>query len=214
MPAYVIEHMEDDNTDRTFPHWIALEYAQMLRVAAPSQVVFSSLSPASVSSLSEQLKQRGAKEESFVVETKSVQELMKEKGIPLDKVCLLDPRATQEIGPEDKDKFEWFLFGGILGDDPPRDRTGQLRAHGYPSRHLGPIQMTTDTAVAVTADCVQRGKTLQTIEFVDHPEIKFNEHESVTMPFIYRKGEDGEPILPEGMKEHLYEDMNREFEDF
>jgi DNA-binding transcriptional LysR family regulator len=42
-----------------------------------------------------------------------------------------------------------------LGDDPPRDRTAQLRALGFPSRHLGPVQMTTDTALGVTKMVVQ-----------------------------------------------------------
>ena len=43
---------------------------------------------------------------------KSVLELMKEKGVPLDKVCLLDPKAEKELAPEDGDgRFEWFLFG-------------------------------------------------------------------------------------------------------
>ena len=37
---------------------------------------------------------------------------MEEKGIPLDKVCLLDPKAEKELAPEDGDgRFEWFLFG-------------------------------------------------------------------------------------------------------
>ena len=36
------------------------------------------------------------------------------------------------------------------GDDPPRDRTAELRALDFPTRHLGPVQMTTDTAVGVT----------------------------------------------------------------
>ena len=36
------------------------------------------------------------------------------------------------------------------GDDPPRDRTAELRALGFPTRHLGPVQMTTDTALGVT----------------------------------------------------------------
>ncbi|GAA5828904.1 hypothetical protein JCM11251_005914 [Rhodosporidiobolus azoricus] len=217
MPTYVIEHMEDDNSDHTFPHWIALEYMQMIRHAQPhSTVIFSSLSPASVNSLSEQLLKRGAPQGSFRAETKSVQELMKEEGVALEKVCLLDPRAEREIGPGDGKEFDWFLFGGILGDDPPRDRTGILRAHGYPGRHLGPIQMTTDTALGVTARCVEQNVTLSSIPMVNHPEIKFNDNESVTMPFIYmtKEGTKDEPWLPEGMKEHLYEDMNREFEDF
>jgi hypothetical protein len=37
-----------------------------------------------------------------------------------------------------------------VGDDPPRDRTAELRARGFPTRHLGTVQMTTDTAVGVT----------------------------------------------------------------
>ncbi|GAA5895949.1 hypothetical protein JCM6882_005568 [Rhodosporidiobolus microsporus] len=215
MPTYVIEHMEEDERDSSFPHWIALEYAQMIRNAQPhSTVIFSSLSPASVSSLTEQLLARGAPPGSFRAETKSVQELMKEQNVALEKVCLLDPRAEAEIGPKDGGEFEWFLFGGILGDDPPRDRTGILRAHGYPGRHLGPIQMTTDTALGVTKRCVEDGLTLSSIPMINHPEIKFNDNESVTMPFIYEKLENGEPKLPEGMKEHLYNDMNREFDDF
>jgi Predicted SAM-dependent RNA methyltransferase len=38
----------------------------------------------------------------------------------------------------------------MVGDDPPRDRTAELRALGFPTRHLGPVQMTTDTALGVT----------------------------------------------------------------
>lgn len=39
------------------------------------------------------------------------------------------------------------------------DRTSELRAKGYPGRRLGPVQMTTDTAVRVTRMVVQdKGK--------------------------------------------------------
>ena len=48
-----------------------------------------------------------------------------------------------------------------LGDDPPRDRTAELRALGFPTRHLGPVQMTTDTALGVTKRVVEdRGSCL------------------------------------------------------
>jgi ribosome biogenesis SPOUT family RNA methylase Rps3 len=73
------------------------------------------------------------------------------------KVCLLDPKAERDLSPEDGDRFEAFLFGGILGDDPPRDRTGDLRKLGFPGRRLGPEQMTTDTAVRTTRIVVQEG---------------------------------------------------------
>ncbi|TNY24680.1 DUF431-domain-containing protein [Rhodotorula diobovata] len=215
MVAYVIEHMEDDEADTSFPHWIALEYAQMLKWAAPNTVIFSSLSPTSVKSLSEQLIARGAHPDSFRAETKSVLQLLKDEGIPLEKVCLLDPRAPAEIAPQDGNDYTWFLFGGILGDDPPRDRTGQLRAHGFPGRHLGPVQMTTDTALGVTSLVASGGKTLSTIPFVDHPTISFGPHEGVEMPFRYVvDDQSGEPILPQGMREHLKADMDRSMDDF
>lgn len=39
-------------------------------------------------------------------------DLMKQAGIPLEKVCLLDPKAEKELAPEDGDgRFQWFLFG-------------------------------------------------------------------------------------------------------
>jgi ribosome biogenesis SPOUT family RNA methylase Rps3 len=38
---------------------------------------------------------------------------------------------------------------------------------------------------------------LKEIPYLDHPELKFNEHESTQMPFRYVKGEDGKPIMPE-----------------
>ena len=58
-----------------------------------------------------------------------------------------------------------------IGDDPPRgtvfytisllansqhpDRTSELRKKGFTGRRLGPIQMTTDTAVRVTRIVIQ-----------------------------------------------------------
>lgn len=41
-----------------------------------------------------------------------VLDLMKSQNTPLEKVCLLDPKAERELGPEDGNgAFEWFLFG-------------------------------------------------------------------------------------------------------
>ena len=41
-----------------------------------------------------------------------VLELMQRENIPLDKVCLLDPKAEKELSPQDgQGTFEWFLFG-------------------------------------------------------------------------------------------------------
>lgn len=35
------------------------------------------------------------------------------------------------------------------------------------------------------------------IPYLDHPELKINEHESTEMPFRYVKGSDEEPVMPE-----------------
>ena len=40
------------------------------------------------------------------------------------------------------------------------DRTSELRKKGYEGRRLGPVQMTTDTAVRVTRICVQDRSTV------------------------------------------------------
>lgn len=45
-----------------------------------------------------------------------VEKLMDQSSLPLDKVCLLDPKAELELTPADGDgRFEWFLFGVRYG---------------------------------------------------------------------------------------------------
>ena len=62
---------------------------------------------------------------------------------------LLDLQGDGELSPEDAANFDAVVFGGILGDHPPRDRTGclrrsavalALRLAGKPGRVLALIQ--------------------------------------------------------------------------
>ena len=129
-----------------------------------------------------------------------------------DKICLLDPAAKQELTPADASHFDVYLFGGILGDDPPRDRTSELRNKGFIGRRLGPVQMTTDTAVRVTRLVVVDGKELDEIPYVDFPELKLNEHESTEMPFRYVIDRQGEPTMPEGMIDLIKADADKGFD--
>ncbi|KAG6836428.1 hypothetical protein H0H93_008070 [Arthromyces matolae] len=234
--ASATEHMEEDeDTPKSIPPWVELEYSHMRTLAGPdSEVHFTHLSKSSVNSLSDAF--NSSRSESLAearCHEEGVLYLMKSKGISLDKVCLLDPKAEKALSPEDGDgRFDMFLFGGILGDDPPRDRTGELRIMGFPTRHLGPVQMTTDTALGVTKRVIKDGLLLDKVPYVDFPTIRFNAKESVEMPFrmlsvalvyIFRianhyvKGyivaSDGkEPVLPPGMRELLHEDLNKGFE--
>jgi hypothetical protein len=65
--------------------------------------------------------------------------------------------------------FFFFFFLRKTGDDPPRDRTAELRALGFPTRHLGPVQMTTDTALGVAKRVVvDRGSSLPSLPPPSH----------------------------------------------
>lgn len=86
--------------------------------------------------------------------------------------------------------------------------------------------MTTDTAARVTRIVVQERKGLEDIAFVDRPDIIIPSTtnssngkddaapaESVSMPFKYVKGEDGKPVMPEGMLELLASDADKDIMD-
>ncbi|KAG2128279.1 SAM-dependent RNA methyltransferase [Suillus clintonianus] len=211
--TYVIEHMEEDeSTPKSLPPWVELEYAHMMMLAGINgRVEFTHLSHNSSSSLDARLASTNQPAASYKVHTQSVMELLAQKNIPITRVCLLDPKAQTVLAPEDGKIFDHFLFGGILGDDPPRDRTSELRQLGFPSRHLGQMQMTTDTALGVTKRVVDDKVQLNAIPYVDFPTIVFNAKESVEMPFRYIVN-GKEPILPPGMRELLHEDLDKSFD--
>lgn len=77
------------------------------------------------------------------------------------------------------------------------DRTSELRKKGYPNRRLGPVQMTTDTAIRVTRMIVQDGLAMDKIPYIDNPEIRVSKNESTEMPFRYVRNGKGDPIMPE-----------------
>ena len=39
-----------------------------------------------------------------------------------DNVCFMDMRGKEQLRSEDSRRFNFVLFGGILGDHPPKDR--------------------------------------------------------------------------------------------
>ena len=140
--TFVVEHLDPE-----LGPWSALEYKTIAEESrkAGCDFILSSV-PASLIASEDfaDVKENARSDsvESYFADQKS-------------QICLLDPAAKQELTPEDAGKFEIFLFGGILGDDPPRDRTSELRKKGFEGRRLGPKQMTTDTAVRVTRMVVQ-----------------------------------------------------------
>lgn len=152
-----------------------------------------------------------------------------------DRICLLDMDAKEALEPEDTDSFDALVFGGILGNVHENedgsygsdDRTSELRDLGFVHRrHLGPMQMTTDTALLVTRMVLEQRLPLAEIPFIDSPEIGADagdgeegkvEAKDVKMGadasdcvcmegfrYVARLGPRGwEPVLPKGMRELL-----------
>jgi len=201
MYTFVVEHLDPE-----LGPWSTLEYKTIAQESrgAGCDFILSSV-PATLLESAE-LKNVGANVRGDPVETYFADRK--------DRICLLDPAAKQELEPEDAQKFDVFLFGGILGDDPPRDRTSELRKKGFTGRRLGPKQMTTDTAVRVTRIVILEQKALGKIDYDDYPELKLDEHESTEMPFRYVRGKDGKPIMPAGMLDLIKADADKGFDSF
>ncbi|CAG8463691.1 2622_t:CDS:2 [Ambispora gerdemannii] len=201
--------------------WCLLEYLNITTFISPECFYLTNLSPDAKS----QLSQKPILQECHLL-TSDVNSM----GIEKERICLLDPASSDVLVPADAEKFEYFLFGGILGDDPPKDRTNELRQFGFPTRQLGSLQMTTDTALIVTKKIIEDSIVLDQIPFIDFPEIKFDKTESVIMPFRYISIPDMnvstlqttnnqlkkhvKPLMPYGMIELLKNegDMVLEFE--
>lgn len=201
---YIIEHMEEG-----FSEWVILEYSQIIRDVGKENLILTSLpSGTTEKDIPSTLLDLGLQ-----WTTKECVELEDGK-VEKSKICLLDPAAEVDLGPDDERKFDYFVFGGILGSHPRIDRTGILRKkYGLAGRRLGSLQMTTDTAIRTTQKIVKDQTKFEDIKFLDYPEIRYNKYEATEMPFRYIVDGDGNPILPEGMLELIKHDAEQSIDD-
>ena len=173
---FVIEHLEE----KLYP-WCLLEYEHISQIVGRKNLMFTCIKPAQKN----KLRLFGE------VEKKSVLDL------DLRHVCFLDPGAKKELSPEDKNKFDYLVFGGILGDYPPRQRTAEwLTGQRVEKRNLGKEQMATDTAVYV-AKLITEGKRLNELKFLDTLHLATGKGEEVILPYRYVL-EKGKPVLAKG----------------
>jgi len=177
----IIEHLEPE----VYP-WCLLEYKHISQIVGKENLIFTNVPKKDHS----KLLGFGACEEKPFSE------------LEFSNVCLLDPKADELLKPADK-KFDYYLFGGILGNYPPEGRTkkafGKFKGE---QRHIGDKQMSTDTAVNVTHKIVDLGIPFDKLEFVDEPEIVLEEGYSNILPYRYLS-EKGKPVLPEGLFDYL-----------
>ncbi|KAL8725998.1 MAG: hypothetical protein Q9166_007000 [cf. Caloplaca sp. 2 TL-2023] len=191
--TYVVEHLDPECGP-----WSTLEYTAIAKESTDAGATFCLSSAPEDLDIPVSIRRI----KGFILEHCSVEDLYQDRK---NRVCLLDPTATEELSPKDAHDFDVFLFGGIL------DRTSELRRKGFTGRRLGPIQMTTDTAVRVTRMVIQGQTSLDDIPYVDYPEIRVDEHESTEIPFRYVKDAHGNPVMPEGMIDLIKKDSEKGF---
>lgn len=182
---FIIEHM-----DSKLWEWSLLEYGHISSIVGRSNLLFTNVHHGA-----SKLRLLGK----VYVDSASAM------GFDQTRVCILDSSGKQTLEPGDAEKFDYFVFGGILGDYPEVDKSLKLvtsMSHAR-VRNLGRMQMSTDTAVLVTHK-ILNGTPLEKIRFKDHIELDMGRNESVELPYRYVV-KNGEPILPPGLVEMLKE---------
>ncbi|MGB9748477.1 MAG: SAM-dependent methyltransferase [Candidatus Woesearchaeota archaeon] len=180
---YIIEHLENG-----LPKWCYLEYVNISKIVGRDNLIFTNIRR----KFFEKLKDYGT------VMEKSVSELN------LKRVCVLDPEAKKRLDCKDSKKFDYFVFGGILGDFPAKKRTQKLLSSKFccKTRNLGKKQMPTDTAVKV-AKLILEGRKFEELKFKDRIILKIRKNEEVILPFRFLLGKDGNPEITPGVVDYL-----------
>ena len=183
---FIIEHLEPELYE-----WCLIEYEHISEIVGKNNVIFTNINKYGAKKLNKY----------GTVYEKSVSELR------FNEICVLSQYTEKTLTANDKNKFQYFVFGGILGDNPAKKRTNilinNLKKHKikFEERNLGDKQMPTDAAVYV-AKKILEGKKLSDFRFVDELEIKISENESITLPFRYAV-ENNKLVISEKLVEYL-----------
>ncbi len=165
---FIIEHIEPEIFE-----WCLIEYKNISRTVGKNNLWFTNLKTDKNKKI---LMLYGQ------VFSQSIREMK------LNNVCVLDPAAHKTLDVFEAKLFRYFIFGGILGDYPPKQRTKTELTRFIPYaqvRNIGTEQMSTDNAVLVVSEIV-KGRKLEKLQFQDTIEIEINDIESVQLPYRYR----------------------------
>ena len=184
---YIIEHLELD-----LHEWCLIEYKHISKIVGKNNVWFTNI--------------RNTDKNKIFKYGKVFRESV--KFMNLEKACILDPETSALLTPKDSKQFNYFIFGGILGDSPPKKRTTPELTQfmkNASARNIGKEQFSTDNAVFVTKKVIE-GVPLGKIKFVKEVEIRKNKIESTILPFRYPLV-NGKPNISQELVDYL---KNRE----
>ena len=162
---YIIEHL-----DPRIWKWNFIEYKHISEIVGKKNLWFTNI------------KRKNIKLEKL---GKCFKQSVREMN--LEDACVLDPDAKQTLTTTDSKQFQYFIFGGIMGDYPPRKRTKEELTQFLPNtqkRNISKKQFSTDNAVFVVKRIVE-GEKLEDMKFKNNITIKTGEFESVDLPFCY-----------------------------
>ncbi len=181
---FIIEHLEPE-----IGEWTLIEYKHISKIVGKENLWFTNVAKnGDQTTLSPYGK----------VSTESI------KHIKLVNACILDPEAPLLLTPKNSSKFQYFIFGGILGDNPPRKRTKEELTQflkNLPTFNIGAMQMSTDNAVYTVKKIVD-GTPFEKIPFKDEIEIEINDVESTILPYRYALVKN-KPLMSPELLEYL-----------
>lgn len=190
MPKFIIEHLEPFLSE-----WCLIEYENISKYVGKENLIITKVPKEDI----KKLKHLGTiKEESVLT-------------MPLRNACLLEPQTNKILTPGDN--FEYFIFGGILGDHPEQGRTEKYltskikesKLINPQTRNLEKKQMSTDTAVLVAKMIAKDKIPFNKINFIDEPAIILKEgkvNEEIILPYRY-VSENEKPKIAQKLLEYL-----------
>ncbi len=177
---YVIEHM-----DKELWEWSQIEYKNISKSVGKDNLIITNVKKTDL----EKLKNICS------AKTESVMKLGYEKA------CILDPNSDETLVPSDAKKFNYLIFGGILGNDPPEARTKDLVIETAERRNLGKDQFSTDNAVMVAKKIID-GTPLSKLKFIDGFTLEIDDGEEIILPYKYLIV-DGKPYISDEIVEYI-----------
>jgi ribosome biogenesis SPOUT family RNA methylase Rps3 len=177
---YIIEHMDPELWE-----WSQIEYRHISDTVSKQNLIITSLKQKDLAATAKYCDAR----------TESVSKL------GFKRVCVLDPEAEKTLAPSDKNTFDYLVFGGILGNDPPEARTRELVVPGSERRNLGKEQFSTDNAVMVAKKIID-GTPLEKLKFMHDLTIEVDDGEEIILPFKYLLV-DGKPFVASEIIEYV-----------